>query len=159
MSNLCHLTIRRAAPSDADAVRSLTRDAYAQWIPAIGREPLPMKADYDKAVREHEIDLLHDGAQLVALIEFIPAADHLYIENIAVSPQHQGRGLGHHLLNHAETKAKTAGLAELRLLTNQAFATNVRLYQSVGFRIDRTEPHFGGGTTVYMSKPLARGES
>ena len=80
------------------------------------------------------------------------AADHLFIENIAVSPEHQGKGLGHHLLIHAEAKAKSARLRELRLLTNQAFATNVQLYQLVGFRIDRTEPHFGGGTTVYMSK-------
>ncbi len=154
MSNTAELRIRRAGPADADAVRTLTREAYAQWIPVIGREPLPMKADYDKAVREHEIDLLHDGEALVALIEFIPAADHLYIENIAVSPRHQGKGLGHRLLRHAEAMAKQAGLAELRLLTNQKFASNVRLYRSVGYRIDRTEPHFGGGTTVYMSKLL-----
>jgi ribosomal protein S18 acetylase RimI-like enzyme len=159
MSNLCHLTIRRAGQPDAAAVRSLTRDAYTQWIPVIGREPLPMKADYEKAVREHEIDLLYADDQLVALIEVFLAADHLFIENIAVSPEHQGKGLGHYLLNHAETRAKSAGLGELRLLTNQAFATNVRLYQSTGFRIDRTEPHFGGGTTVYMSKQLAGGES
>ena len=159
MSKLPHLTIRRAGPPDATAVRSLTRAAYAQWIPVIGREPLPMKADYEKAVREHEIDLLHADEQLVALIEVFVMADHLFIENIAVSPEHQGKGLGHHLLNHAEAKAKSAGLEELRLLTNQAFATNVQLYQSVGFRIDRTEPHFGGGTTVYMSKSLADGEN
>jgi ribosomal protein S18 acetylase RimI-like enzyme len=154
MSKLPHLTIRRAGPPDAAAVRSLTRDAYAQWIPVIGREPLPMKADYEKAVREHEIDLLYADEQLVALIEVFVTDDHLFIENIAVSPEHQGKGLGRHLLRHAEAKAKSAGLGELRLLTNQAFATNVRLYQSVGFSIDRTEPHFGGGTTVYMSKPI-----
>ncbi len=154
MSKLPHLTIRRAGPPDAAAVRSLTRDAYAQWISVIGREPLPMKADYEKAVREHEIDLLHAGSGLVGLIEVFLASDHLFIENIAVVPKHQGKGFGRHLLNHAETRAKSAGLGELRLLTNQAFATNVRLYQSVGFRIDRTEPHFGGGTTVYMSKSI-----
>jgi GNAT superfamily N-acetyltransferase len=159
MSKDSHLRIRRAGPPDAAAVRSLVREAYAQWIAVIGREPLPMKADYGKAVCEHEIDLLHANNELVALIEVFRTADHLFIENIAVAPKHQGKGLGRHLLNHAETKAKSAGLAELRLLTNQAFATNVRLYQSVGFRIDRTEPHFGGGTTVYMSKDLVGGES
>ena len=159
MPKFPHLTIRRAGPSDTTAVRSLTRDAYTQWIPVIGREPLPMKTDYEKAVREHEIDLLYAGDQLVALIEVFLTADHLFIENIAVSPEHQGKGFGRHLLRHAEAKARSAGLEELRLLTNQAFATNVRLYQSVGFRIDRTEPHFGGGTTVYMSKQLAGRES
>jgi len=159
MSDVPHLRIRRAGPPDVTAVRSLVRDAYARWIPVIGREPLPMKADYEKAVREHEIDLLHAGDRLVALIEVFLMVDHLFIENIAVSPEDQGRGFGRHLLRHAETKAKSAGLTELRLLTNQAFATNVRLYQAIGFRIDRTEPHFGGGTTVYMSKLLAGGES
>ncbi len=159
MSKSPHLWIRRADPPDADAVRSLVREAYAQWIPVIGREPLPMKADYEKAVRRHEIDLLYADESLIALIEVFLTDDHLFIENIAVSPKHQGKGLGHHLLNLAETKAKGAGMGEMRLLTNQAFATNVRLYQSVGFRIDRTEPHSGGGTTVYMSKDLAGGES
>jgi ribosomal protein S18 acetylase RimI-like enzyme len=159
VSKLPHLRIRRAGPPDADVVQRLTRDAYAQWIPVIGREPLPMKADYEKAVREHEIDLLFADDRLVALIEVLLMVDHLFIENIAVSPDHQGKGFGRHLLRLAETKAKRAGLEELRLLTNQAFATNVRLYQSVGFRIDRTEPHFGGGTTVHMSKGLATGES
>jgi ribosomal protein S18 acetylase RimI-like enzyme len=159
MSKNPQLRIRRAGLPDADAVRSLTRSAYAQWIPVIGREPLPMKADYEKAVREHEIDLLYAGDDLLALIEVFLTADHLFIENVAVSPKHQGKGLGRHLLRHAEAKARSAGLGELRLLTNQAFAINVRLYQSVGFRIDRTEPHFGGGTTVYMSKQLAGGES
>lgn len=148
------LQLRKAGPSDVDAVRSLVRRAYAQWIPVIGREPLPMTADYEKAVRAHEIDLLHAEGHLVALIEVFAAADHLFIENIAVSPEYQGKGLGHRLLDHAEAKAKGMGFWELRLLTNQAFATNVRLYRSVGFRIDRTEPHFGGGTTVYMSKTL-----
>lgn len=159
MSNVAGLRIGRAGPADADAVRRLTRDAYAQWIPVIGREPLPMQADYENAVREHEIDLLYADDRLVALIEVFRMPDHLFIENIAVSPEHQGRGLGRHLLRHAEAKARIAGLTMLRLLTNQAFASNVRLYRAVGFRIDRTEPHFGGGTTVHMSKELAGAES
>lgn len=159
MSNPPPLMIRRAAPIDAAAVRRLTRDAYAQWIAVIGREPLPMKADYEKAVREHEIDLLYAGEDLVALIEIIPHADHLFIENIAVAPEYQGKGFGRYLLRHAEAKARSAHITELRLLTNQAFASNVSLYQGVGFRIDRTEPHFGGGTTVYMTRKLPAGES
>jgi ribosomal protein S18 acetylase RimI-like enzyme len=153
------LQIRRAGPSDADAVRSLTREAYAQWVPLIGREPMPMRADYAKAVREREIDLAYEDGELVALIEMIVHPDQLYIENIAVSPRHQRKGLGRLLLAHAERKARAAGLPRLGLLTNQAFESNVRLYQSVGFRIDRTEPFSGGGVTVHMSRDLAAGES
>ena len=45
--------VRRAGPADAAAVRELTRAAYAKWVPVIGREPRPMTADYDMAVRDH----------------------------------------------------------------------------------------------------------
>jgi N-acetylglutamate synthase-like GNAT family acetyltransferase len=149
------MEIRRAESQDAEAVRRLVREAYAQWIPVIGREPMPMKADYERAVRDREFDLLYADGDLVALIEVIANADHLFIENIAVVPHRQGQGLGRHLLSYAEEKARKANLRELRLLTNQAFATNIRLYESVGFRVDRTEPFADGGTTVYMSKPIA----
>jgi hypothetical protein len=75
---------RRAGATDAIAVRALTRAAYAKWIPIIGREPKPMGADYDVAVRDHLVDLLIDGENLLGLIEMIPNGDHLLIENVAV---------------------------------------------------------------------------
>jgi hypothetical protein len=50
--------IRRAGPADAADIRELVRSAYAKWIPVIGREPVPMAADYDQAVRENMVDLL-----------------------------------------------------------------------------------------------------
>ena len=78
--------IRRALSADAAAVRDLTRSAYAKWVPLIGREPVPMAADHDRAVREHMVDLLFIGAELVALIETVRGANHLLIENVAVSP-------------------------------------------------------------------------
>ena len=57
------VTLRPAVPTDASAIQELTRDAYAKWVPVIGREPKPMKADYAEAVRKHRIDLLYvDGA-------------------------------------------------------------------------------------------------
>jgi ribosomal protein S18 acetylase RimI-like enzyme len=137
------MQIKKAASEDAQAVRRLVREAYAQWIPVIGREPMPMKADYERAVRDHEIDLLYVDGDLVALIEVIVNSNHLFIENIAVAPHHQGQGLGHCLLNHAEDRARKVNLRELRLLTNQAFQADIRLYESVGFHINRTEPFAG----------------
>src|SRR5215469_2291635 len=94
--------IRRGLPPDAARIRALTRAAYAQWIPIIGREPLPMQADYDRAVREHMIDLLFWRGELAALIEMQPNPDHLYIVNVAVSPSFQGQGHGRHMMAHAE---------------------------------------------------------
>ena len=147
------LTLRRAGPQDADAVRAIVHSAYARWVPVLGREPAPMWADYDHGVRAHDIDLLHTEDRMVALIECVPHSDHLFIENIAVVPEHQGRGLGRWLLAHAERRAQDARLPRLGLLTAEAMASNVRLYQSAGFRIDGTSL-FMGGTTIHMSKWL-----
>lgn len=144
---------KRANAGDAAAVRDLVRAAYAKWVPLLGREPMPMKADYEHAVREHRIDLLLVGGEMRGLIETMLRDDHLWIENVAVLPEAQGAGLGHMLLAHAERLAAEAGLAELRLLTSSAFAANVALYEKIGYRVDRLEP-FMGGTTVYFSKRL-----
>ena len=51
--------------ADASAIRALTREAYAKWVPVIGREPKPMMADYAEAVQKHRIDLLYLDGELV----------------------------------------------------------------------------------------------
>ena len=148
------LELRRAGAADAAAVRTLTRAAYAKWVPLIGREPKPMQADYDRAVREHRIDLaLLEGA-LAGLIETVEQPDHLLIENVAVAPSFQGRGLGRRLMAHAERLAEQQARAELRLYTNARFEENVALYRRLGYRVDREEES-ALGVTVYMSKALA----
>jgi ribosomal protein S18 acetylase RimI-like enzyme len=153
------IEIRPAVSADAARIRDLTRAAYAKWVALIGREPLPMQADYERAVAEHTIDLLVDGDALVGLIETILRPDHLWIENVAVAPERQGRGFGRLLLDQAERRAIQSWRFEIQLQTNQAFAANLALYARLAYAIDRTEP-FRGGTIVHLSKriepPLAR---
>ncbi len=148
-----NLALRPATPDDADAIRDLTRDAYARWVPVIGREPRPMTADYAEAVRAHRIDLLEIDGKLAALIETMADDGELLIVNVAVSPAWQKRGLGRTLLAHAEQVATTLGFPVVRLYTNKLFAANVRLYQQLGYSVDREEES-ELGTTVYMSKPV-----
>jgi ribosomal protein S18 acetylase RimI-like enzyme len=145
--------LRRAVASDAPAIRALTREAYAKWVPVIGREPKPMTVDYAEAVRSHRIYLLHLEGVLAALIETLAEADHLLIENVAVSPAFQGRGLGRKLMAHAEQIAASSGFGEIRLYTNKLFAQNIELYRKLGYRIDREEV-LAIGVAVHMSKPL-----
>lgn len=146
-------TIRLATPDDVKIVTSLTRAAYAKWVPVIGREPLPMKADYALAIRDHRIDLLCNGPEVMALIETIRRSQDLMIENVAVAPQFQKRGYGRRLLAHAETIATEGGLAEIRLYTNATFEANLHLYEALGYEVEREEP-FLGDTTIYMLKRL-----
>lgn len=146
-------TLRRAVAADAAAVRALVRDAYAKWVPVIGREPKPMTANYNTAIRLNRVDLAHVESELAGLIETIDRSDHLLIENVAVAPQRHGQGLGRALMAHAETVARAAGYREVRLYTNQRFEANVQLYLRLGYSIDREEEG-PLGVTVYMSKSL-----
>jgi ribosomal protein S18 acetylase RimI-like enzyme len=145
--------LRRAVAADAEAIRALTRQAYAKWVPLIGREPKPMRADYDEALRNHRIDLVYLGGELAALIETIAEADHLLVENLAVEPAFQKRGLGHMLMAHAERLATELGYPEVRLYTNKLFVENIELYRRLGYRIDREES-LAAGIAVHMSKSV-----
>jgi GNAT superfamily N-acetyltransferase len=153
ISSVPNVEIRPATLEDTTRIRALTRAAYAKWVALIGREPLPMQADYERAVVEHTIDLLIVNGVLAGLIETILRPDHLWIENVAVAPEQQGRGFGRLLLAHAERRAIHAGRLEIRLLTNQAFAANLELYARLGYIVNRIEP-FRGGTPVRMSKRI-----
>ncbi len=147
-------TLRRGILADSATIRDLTRLAYAKWIPLIGREPKPMTVNYDRAVIDNLIDLYEIDGEAVALVEVVPHAQHLLIENIAVRPDHQGKKIGEMLLSHAETIARSLQLAELRLYTNAAFISNVEFYARHGFQEFHREPFPAGGITVYMKKMI-----
>ena len=146
-------TLRLATKGDVLAIRALTRAAYAKWVPVIGREPVPMTADYTLAIRIHRFDLLEAEKGLIALVETIARPDHIWVENLAISPEHHGRGLGRMMLGEVERIARSLGQPEIRLLTNREFEGNVEFYERAGFTVEREEP-FRGCTTAYLAKSL-----
>ena len=154
MSPLPSFAFRRATLADAADVRALTRSAYAKWVPLIEREPKPMTADYERAVSEHVVDLCERDGELLGLVEMIPQPDHLLIENIAVRPDHQGRGLGDILLKHAEDHARSLGIGEARLYTNAMFAANLAFYAKRGYGEFDRETLAPGAVAVHMRKSL-----
>ncbi len=145
------IEMRLAVREDAEAIHTLTREAFAKWVPFIGREPLPMSANYDEALKKNRFDLLFLEGKLVALIETIARDDHLLIENIAVSPSCQGKGLGRKLLDHAEWLAASLGHSEIRLYTNKLFTETLTFYGRLDYQVEREED-FMGGVTVHLHK-------
>ena len=148
------LSLRRAVAADAGAVLALTRMAYAKWVPLIGREPKPMTADYERAVAEHIIDLWEEGGELLALIEMIPEADCLLVENIAVRPGLQGKGIGDKLLHHAERLARSLGFGSVRLYTNAALQSNLQFYARRGYQEFQRVTVAPRSVAVHMRKSI-----
>ncbi len=151
---MSELAFRRAGEHDAETVRDLTYAAYAKWVPVIGRKPKPMNADYEHAVRAHVIELAYLYGALAGLIELIPAADHLLLENLAVAPAHQGKGIGRRLMARVEELARAEGFPVVRLYTNKAFTTNLAFYRRLGYAIEREEPIKTGGFLVHFLKHM-----
>lgn len=146
--------MRIAVISDAEAVTALTKMAYTKWVPVIGREPLPMKADHAAFIKENRVDLLFYGEELAALVETIQRKEDILIENVAVDPRFQKRGYGRKMVTLAEQLAVEAGLDVVRLYTNSLFEVNLRFYESLGYEFERSEER-NGGVAIHMLKRLA----
>ena len=147
--------IRLARPGQSRAVRNCVRAAYARYVERIGREPAPMSADYDNLIARGTVYVLQprDLEEVYGVLVLRADAHVLWIDNIAVCPEHQHRGYGRQLLGFAEQQAREARLMELSLYTHELMVENIRLYTHVGYvEVDRRLDD--GFPRVFMSKHL-----
>jgi ribosomal protein S18 acetylase RimI-like enzyme len=149
------LRVRPAVRGDLGAIKAIVRDAYAVYIPRIGREPGPMGWEYAALV---DGDLVwvataEDEEAVVGVLVLRPEPDHLLLENVAVAPAEQGRGVGRRLIEYAEQHARALGLPEVTLYTHERMTENRRLYASLGY-VERDRSTDEGFRRVYFRKPV-----
>lgn len=144
--------IRLAEAADQAAVEAIVQAAYEPWAPVIGMEPLPMLADYAALIAGKRVHVLENG-EIDALIVLEPEEGVLLIDNVAVRPDRQGRGLGRRLMAFAEFRARSLGLNALRLYTNEKMTSNIGLYESLGFR-ETTREVIDGKHAIHLRKDL-----
>ena len=118
-----------------------------------GVRPAPLDADYGKAIEHDEVWVAEHDGELAGYLVLVPFADHLLLENVAVDPGRQGRGVGRRLLALAEERTTALGLSELRLYTHAVMVENQRLYERIGYlRTDRRDDD--GFDRVFYEKRL-----
>jgi ribosomal protein S18 acetylase RimI-like enzyme len=144
--------IRLAEPGDHATVRKIVDAAYEPWAEAIGVRPLPLETDYAELIADRRVHVLENGA-VDALIVLRPIDGVLVVENLAVRPDRQGRGLGRRLMAFAEFRARSLRLPALRLYTNEKMVSNIGLYESLGYRETGRE-EVEGRRVVHMLKEL-----
>jgi ribosomal protein S18 acetylase RimI-like enzyme len=91
-----------------------------------------MQADYAALIGRGGVYVIADP-DVVGVLVLDRQDQTLWIENVAVCPDHQRRGLGRRLLAFAEEQARAAGLHELRLYTHERMVENIALYQRLGY--------------------------
>jgi N-acetylglutamate synthase-like GNAT family acetyltransferase len=127
------MTIRPASRGDVGALTELARKAYAHYTERMGKEPAPMKADYQTLVDTGGVWVAERDDVLVGLLVLKFESDHVLLDNVAVSPEAQGGGIGGRLLDFTDEQAREHGVSEVRLYTNEAMTENLAYYASRGF--------------------------
>ncbi|MEV0696593.1 GNAT family N-acetyltransferase [Saccharopolyspora sp. NPDC050389] len=124
---------REARLPDVAALEDLARLAYSLYTQRMDRLPAPMVADYSAAVREHQVWIAEEDDRILGMLVLVPEGDVMLLENVAVHPDAQGRGLGRDLLALADREAAEQRMAEIRLYTNEVMTENLAYYPRHGY--------------------------
>lgn len=146
--------LRPARLDDLAAIETLVNAAYAPYVVRLGQPPGPMLDDYAARIAAGEAQVLETNGAIAGLLVLLKRPDHLLLDNVAVDPAYQGRGLGRVLLQAAEAEARRLGLKELRLYTHVLMTENQSLYLRQGWE-ETGRAQEAGYERVYFRKPLS----
>jgi ribosomal protein S18 acetylase RimI-like enzyme len=149
-------SIREATPDDADRIRAIAQAAYVKYVSRMGRKPAPMTACFGEQIAAGHAVVIEIGNGIKGYMIAWPEADAYFIDNIAVDPAHQGRGLGRSLIEHAATMARRFQLPAVRLHTNIAMTENLSMYAHIGF-VETHRATENGFHRVYLSWSVGPG--
>jgi len=147
-------TLRAAMPADAAAAGECVDAAYRGYIERIGKPPGPMLEDYRAVLGKHRCFVAEHEGSIVGLAVLLTEPSRALLDNVAVLPAWQGRGVGRRLIAHVEREAHALGYGALELYTHELMTENLALYRRLGYDefARRTE---NGYPRVYMRKQLA----
>ncbi|HEY7993759.1 MAG TPA: GNAT family N-acetyltransferase [Candidatus Eremiobacteraceae bacterium] len=135
--------IRRATPSDGEAVRRFVFDT----LRAYGVEPEP---------HDHDKDVMTFGQDPEPIDAFVADVDGVAVGSVMVAPRasgvgwlskffvdgaYRGRGIGRALLERAVAAARDRGYKRLALDTRTYFKEAIHLYEATGWRLSPGESH------------------
>lgn len=131
--------IRRARLDDVERIRGIEIEAGTRFrevgMPAIAdAEPMPAEqlAAYADAGRGWVAVDADDVPVGYLVVDLVDGCAH--VEQVAVTPDHQGRGVGRALLDEVERWAAEHALSALTLTTFSDVPWNAPLYEHLGFR-------------------------
>jgi len=147
------IDIQLAEKKHEQAIFECVSMAYSIYIERMGKKPAPMLSDYSKLIEKNVVYIATNSEEFMGLVVFFPKGNCLLIENVAVHPDFQGRGIGRKLIEFAVNFAKKASLQEVHLYTNELMTENIRYYLGFGF-VEVERRLEDGYKRVYFVKPL-----
>lgn len=159
-SNLAHRQqTLKFGPTAADfdcwcELLALLHDAFAVQNGRI--DPPSSLHKFDAAslaakAREETLFLAREGETVLGCLFAKPRGDALYVGKFAVSPAHQGRGIGRGLMLAAEAMARQLGLSALELDTRIELTENHATFGAMGFEIVSEQAHAGYDRATFIT--------
>jgi GNAT superfamily N-acetyltransferase len=145
--------IRLASLDDLPEIERIVEQAYGHYVARIGATPGPMLDDYAARVAQGVVHVLQVRDTVQAVLVLIAEADCLLLDNIAVDPKAQGKGYGRDLMQFAESTARQASYASIRLYTQEKMTENIAIYTRYGY-VETHRAEEIGLKRVFMKKPL-----
>ena len=124
--------IRPATVADADDLTGVFAAAYAQASADIPDLPDVTAGLAEDLAQQTCFAALWDGAIVGGLVLGLHG-DYGHLINVAVSPDHSGKGIAKALIAVAESTCRAAGLSQMRLATHVKMPQNVVIYGRLGW--------------------------
>ena len=112
-----------------------------------------MLNDYGALIERGHVHVIERDGAVQGVLVLIPEEDGMLLDNVAVSPNSQGLGLGRAMLRFAESAALASGYRSIKLYTNELMTENIELYSRIGY-VETHRAEENGLRRVYMVKPL-----
>lgn len=152
---ICEMTKRRPAENkDKYYLWQLFKSAYEEVvIRQFGHWDEDLYSKYfEDSWPGNNYEILLEGDEKIGALWLVDEADYIWLREIQISPEHQGKGLGSRLLGEVLAEADQAGKpVRLRVLKASRALT---LYDRIGFRA--TGEH--NGTHLWMSRAPAQAD-
>lgn len=142
------LRIDRATPADAPGLTTCIDAAYAGYR-AQGIDLPPVSEGVAEDIARSRVWVARDGAAIVGGLILSLDGAVAYLQNVAVHPDHGGRGIGRALVDNAVRHARASNCTTVRLTTHVAMPDNVALYRHLGWQVTRQD-----SDKVFMSQNL-----
>jgi len=145
------LTVRRADLSEASLVREVMLAAYSDLEGALPVESGAHAESLGDVVAEMSKGgaiLAEDGVALGSA-RFMREDASLYVGRVAVLPTHRRRGVASAMMRFLEGIARELVLPSLRVGVRESLPSNIRLYESLGYRTVSVDPHPRGPDRVF----------
>lgn len=140
--------IRPAQASDADALAVCIDAAYSQYAERIADMP-SVSEGCAEDIANNQVWVVVQSDKIIAGVILVTGNGFMKLANIAVHPEHSGKGLGRKLIELSEREAKRQGLNQIRLNTHVNMPENVLFYKHLGWaEVSRSD------NTVSLEKHL-----